>query len=101
MKTIDMGLNTEPAWIGADKVIERWKGNQEMIDRWIREKDHSISLRDEIIRVVESDGECSLSWSCTGRTRHAMHAHQWSDAMPQYDFQIGYNYECIVRKKVE
>lgn len=103
MQTIHMGLNTEPDWIKADEIIERWKsqGNNEMVAYWEKSRVDTLKLRDQIIEVVERDGECGLSWSCDGRTRHQMHACQWAKAMPEYDFEIGYNYLCIVRKKKE
>ena len=101
MKTIHMGLNTGPDWVGAEEAIKRWKaqGNASMVEQWEKWRDHSLSLRAHIIEVVESEGACKLSWGCTGRTRHQMHAMQWQDALPQYDFEIGYNYHCVVRKR--
>ena len=97
MKTINMGLNTEPSWAKADEVIARWKveGNDEMVNYWERQKISSIELRDEIIRTVEKDGCCSLNWSCLGETRFNIHANQWKEAMPQYRFEIG-RYSCKV-----
>lgn len=101
IKTIHMGLNTEPDWINAEDAIRRWKaeGNNDMVAYWEKAKLHSLNLRDEIIKTVEAEGACELSWSCTGRTRHEMHAHQWAEAMTEYDFEIGYNYHCVVRKR--
>lgn len=103
MKTIHMGLNTEPAWLHADDTIRRWEaeGNQKMVDYWKDARRLSLCLKDEIVKALLADGEVRLSWSCTGRTRHTMHAMQWKEAMPEYDFTIGDNYECIVRLKGE
>lgn len=101
MKTIHMGLNTDPAFARADGAIERWsaEGNYEMVEYWKKMKDKTLALRDEIVSVVENEGECKLSWSCTGRTLHEILSRQWADAMPEYDFEIGYNYHCVVRKR--
>lgn len=97
IKTIRMGLNTEPDWLKADEVIARWKaqGNEKMVATWERMRDSSIELRDKIIDTVERDGACELDWSCTGETRFNMHACQWKQAMPQYRFEIG-RYSCKV-----
>lgn len=73
IKTIHMGLNTEPD--SSEKAME---------------------LRKKIVETMNKFGECRLSWSCTGRTRHSMHAHQWRQAFPEYYFEIGDNYECYV-----
>ena len=101
MKTIHMGLNTEPAWVKADEVIERWKaqGSDKMVEYWNNAREVSLSLRSQILEALEEEDTVQLSWSCTGRTRHMMHASQWRDAMPELDFIIGENYICIVRKK--
>lgn len=101
MKTIYMGLNTEPDWLHADASIRIWEaeGNDEMVSYWKNLKTKSLALRNEIRETVESDGSCQLSWDCTGRARHEMHAYQWREAMPEYQFEIGSNYECVVRKR--
>lgn len=89
-----MGLNTEPTFEMPEIKNENAREHYEM------EQKDALRLRDEIIECVEKNGECSLSWSCTGRTRHVMHAEQWKEAMPQYNFEIDYDsYGCIVRKK--
>lgn len=101
MKTIQMGLNTEPDFLKADEVIKRWEAmrNTTMVHTWEKMKRESLMLRDEIREAVEADGVCVLSWSCMGRTRHEMHARQWAHAMPEYDFTIN-GYDCTVRKLV-
>ncbi len=101
MKTINMGLNTEPDFLKADEIIERWEndGNMEMAECWKKAKTETAALRDEIIKTVEKDGCCTLNWNCTGETRFAMHANQWAKALPQYDFTIG-RYSCMVQKLV-
>lgn len=100
-RIIMMGLNTDPYWEDAEVSINRWKaeGNESMVCQWEDWRDKSLVLKEMIEEAVEQEGECKLVWSCTGRTRHAMHAHNWSRALPQYEFEIGDNYECIVRKR--
>lgn len=85
MRCVDMGLNTEP-----------W--NMESGKR----KEKAILLKTEIEKIMEDDGECRLSWSCEGRTRHEMHSNQWMNALkdehPDWEWTIGYNYECTISK---
>lgn len=52
----------------------------------------------ELIRIVEREGEARASWSCDGRTRHQMLACQLARMLPQYSFDIGYDYRCNVSK---
>lgn len=105
MKRIDMGLNTEPDWLNSAKAIENWSnsGNTEMVERWKKMHEYSLGLKAEIEKAMEEDGECSLSWSCEGRTRHEMHSHQWKEALekehPDWEWQIEYNYVCYIRRK--
>lgn len=95
-KTVHMGLNTEPTF-KLPPSLETFSEEQQTW--WKKEVDYANSLKDEIEKVMAEDGECSLSWSCTGRTRHEMHASQWARALPQYDFEIGYNYVCNLTTK--
>lgn len=99
MKTISMGLNTEPYFARADEVIERWKndGNDKMVAQWQKMKSDTLALRDKIVETVEADGSCALNWSCTGETLFNILACQWSKAMPEYRFEIG-RYSCKVYK---
>lgn len=99
MKTIQMGLNTEPYFIKADEVIARFKAsnNQSGVEMWERMRKTSEDLRDEIIATVEADGKCELNWGCTGATLFDCLAYNWSKAMPQYRFEIG-RYSCKVFK---
>lgn len=103
MTTIYMGINTEPDWLHADDVIRRWEaeGDERMVSQWKNLKTKSLALRNEIRETVESEGSCQLSWDCIGRACHEIHAHRWREAMPEYQFEIGSNYECIVRKRGE
>lgn len=54
---------------------------------------------ERLIEVVEREGECKASWGVTGRTMHGILAEALKRELPQYDFEIGYNYQCIVRKR--
>lgn len=101
MVTIDMGLNTEPEWLRADAAIRHWEevGDHNMARLIEKAKQKSLELNRQIIEAVERDGECQLAWGCTGRTLHEILSHQWAAAMPAYDFEIGYNYHCVVRKR--
>lgn len=53
----------------------------------------------ELIEIVEREGGARASWSCDGRTRHQMLANRLAKLLPQYHFDIGYNYKCEVSKK--
>lgn len=54
---------------------------------------------EEFIEIVEREGECLASWGVTGRTMHQYLAQQLADSLPQYDWEIGYNYHCKATKK--
>jgi hypothetical protein len=99
MKTIQMGLNTEPDFIKADEVIARFKesNNQSGVEMWERMRKASEALRDKIAETVSADGAVELNWDCTGETRFYMHANQWKNAMPQFRFEID-RYSCKVFK---
>ena len=51
--------------------------------------------------AVERYGIASASWGVTGRTLHQILAYELADALPDYEFEIGYNYKCIARKRVQ
>lgn len=103
MKTIQMGLNTEPRFAKADEVIARVKkqetaeGFARWFTMWQKGLAESEKLRDEITATVEKDGKCELNWSCTGATLFDCLAYNWSKAMPQYRFEIA-RYSCKVFK---
>lgn len=99
MKTIQMGLNTEPAFVNADEIIKRCEANGEtaVIEYQKRAKERTLKLKAEIIEAVEADGECALNWGCTGATLFDCLAHQWANALKQYRFEIG-RYTCKVFK---
>ena len=54
---------------------------------------------EEFIEIVEREGACKASWGVTGRTMHQILAGQLADSLPQYDWEIGYNYHCMATKK--
>lgn len=54
---------------------------------------------EELISIVEKEGACEAYWGVTGRTKHQILSYQLSKELPQYNFNIGENYECIVTKK--
>lgn len=54
---------------------------------------------EEFIANVEKYGECEASYGVTGRTMHEILAHRLATELPQYEFEIGYNYKCIARKR--
>ena len=77
MPCVNMGLNTDP-YDG-----ELWE--------------QKVA---EFKALVEEHGVARASWSCTGRTRHMMHAHQLRLACPEYDFELDYDtYKCVGRKR--
>lgn len=54
---------------------------------------------EEFISIVEKYGECKARWGVTGRTMHEILAQRLAKELPQYEFEIEYNYHCIGRKK--
>ena len=52
----------------------------------------------EVVAIVEREGMCKASWGVTGRTMHAILAEQLREKLPQYKFDIGYNYHCLITK---
>lgn len=53
----------------------------------------------EVQRIVEKEGVCHASWGVTGRTMHSLLAAQLARKLPEYEFEIGYNYECRITKR--
>jgi hypothetical protein len=98
MRTVHMGLNTEPRFDLPERFESIPEENKKHIQNEIK---YATNLRDEINKIMEEDGECRLSWSCEGRTRHEMHSQQWKEMMPEYEFDIGYNYHCVLKKREE
>lgn len=54
---------------------------------------------EEFVSFVEKYGECQASWGVTGRTMHEILAQRLAKELPQYEFEIEYNYHCVGRKK--
>lgn len=54
---------------------------------------------EEFAAIVEREGACKATWGVTGRTMHHILACRLADLLPQYDWEIGYNYECKAIKK--
>ena len=54
---------------------------------------------DEFIAIVEREGSCKASWNCTGRSLHLMLAQQLEKMLPQYRFELEYNYGCVAHKR--
>lgn len=76
MKTIDFGLNTD-----------KYSG-----DTW-------KVLVEAFRQAVEADGEASASWDCQGRTRHFSNAKMLESELPQYKFDISFEYyKCVAKK---
>jgi len=77
MEVVHMGLNTtkgDPNW---DALVKQFK------------------------EIVERDGECRASWSCTGRTRHVWQSEVLAKELEAegYVWEIDYDsYLCIARK---
>ena len=54
----------------------------------------------EFKEAVEKNGAAQASWSCIGRTLHFRLAKQLQQALPEFDFDIEYDwYTCIARRK--
>jgi hypothetical protein len=101
MKVIDMGMNTAPPKGKEElEVIEgRFRENCGEVPDWLyTEQERAETLRQIVINSVEIENAIQLSWSCDGETRFNLHAHQWKQALPQYDFKIE-RYSCKVYKK--
>lgn len=55
---------------------------------------------EEFIQIVEKEGECLATWGVTGRTMHEILARRLAEELPQYKWEIGYEfYECKATKR--
>lgn len=54
---------------------------------------------EKFVEIVEREGECLASWGVTGRTMHEILAERLAKELPQYDWEIGYNYHCKATKR--
>ena len=88
-------------------LYSRWldtRNGEQYVCREIRSVHMGFNSNEEgtvekLIEIVEREGACKASWGVTGRTMHSILASQLAQQLQQYDFEIGYNYECIARKK--
>lgn len=56
----------------------------------------------KVVDAVEEFGVVRVSFEYTGRTAHEIASIALCNTMPDgYEFDIGYNYKCIVRKDAE
>lgn len=53
---------------------------------------------EELVEIVEREGACRASWGVDGRTMHQILARELAKELPQYEFEITYNYGCTARK---
>ena len=54
---------------------------------------------EEFVAIVEREGACKATWGVTGRTMHQILAGQLANSLPQYDWEIGYNYVCKATRR--
>lgn len=54
---------------------------------------------EEFVAIVEREGACKATWGVTGRTMHQILAGQLAKLLPQYEWEIGYNYECKATRR--
>ena len=59
----------------------------------------SDSLVEEVKEALKQYDQVEVSFDVTGRTLHQLLSVQLSEKMPEYDFEIGYNYLCIIKNK--
>ena len=101
MKTIDMGINTEPPdEARTADAIERWSeiGNVNAVETIRDVHKLAVSLKKQIEDAVESDGVAALDWRCVGAVKFHANASCWAAAFPQYRFEIQ-RFKCIVYKE--
>jgi len=59
----------------------------------------SDQLIEEVKEALKEYDTVEVSFDVTGRTMHQILSNQLADRMPEYEFEIGYNYICIVKNK--
>lgn len=52
----------------------------------------------EVKEALETNDVVEVSFDVTGRTCHQMLSFQLAERMPEYKFEIGYNYVCKITK---
>lgn len=105
--TIDMGLNTLPKFELNEEIMnktfeteeEQKRYEEHFVKHHVRQHEKALQLKKEIEEAIAEYGSCYLSFSCEGRIRHQWQSEAWADAMPEFNFKIGYNYYCLVSKK--
>lgn len=56
-------------------------------------------LKEEVIKVVEKNGSCRVSFDVTGRTMHKSLSEELERILPEYTYDIDYiSYKCKVSK---
>ena len=58
----------------------------------------SDNLIQEVKEALKEYDTVEVSFDVTGRTYHEMLSNQLADKMPEYKFEIGYNYLCRITK---
>lgn len=59
----------------------------------------SDQLIEEVKEALKEYDTVEVSFDVTGRTMHQMLSNQLANRMPEYEFEIDYNYICIVKNK--
>ena len=59
----------------------------------------SNDLIEEVKEALKEFDIVEVSFDVTGRTMHQLLSRQLADKMPEYDFEIDYNYVCLVKNK--
>lgn len=98
MKTIDMGITTEPPDEERTALaIERWSatGNVNAVETIKQVHQLAESLKTQIVEAVEQDGIVALDWRCVGAVKFNANANCWAAALPQYRFEIG-RFKCYI-----
>ena len=59
----------------------------------------SDKLIEEVKEALKEYDTVEVSFDVTGRTMHQMLSIQLSEKMPEYNFEIDYNYICLIKNK--
>lgn len=101
MKTIDMGITTEPPdYDRTALAIERWAetGNINAVNTVKEVYELATRLHKEIVDAVEEEGSAELVWRCVGAVKFNANANCWAAFLPHYRFVIS-RFKCIVYKQ--
>ncbi|KUG03141.1 hypothetical protein ASZ90_019481 [hydrocarbon metagenome] len=58
-------------------------------------------LVSEVKKQIELNGKCRVSFNVIGRTKHELLSGELAQILPEYHFDIGYNYQCKITIKSE